>query len=182
MNHNGQSTFEFLLVFGFAIGLMFLFVHTAMTFTSGYHAHYATFMASRTYLVWDRQIGNPDQEYQSTDTNSAFATSKRVFDNYKVNIFGIYDSNGEFSIIQSNLSGTNNLYEFTGAKYKYTQPLSLMGFLGGKVNATMISESFLGKEPSRGECFQRIRDAMSALNIPNNDRQDELVTAYDNGC
>ena len=51
--HEGQSTIEFLLTFIFSIGILILFISLGLNLTRGYIAHYATYMASRTYLTAD---------------------------------------------------------------------------------------------------------------------------------
>ena len=164
----GQSTIEFLLVFAFSFGILAVFIQLAVNLTGGYLVHYATFMASRTYLVQEKgsQVSLDAYTY-ATDK------ARKVFESYQVKSFGISDSNAELGFTRP--GGQTDPF-FTGVYYRYQQPLSLLSFLGGGVKAEMYSESFLGKEPSRGECWERTKAAIGVVNLS------KFVTVFDNGC
>ena len=174
-NSQGQSTFEFLMVFLFSIGILSIFVQLGINMTGGYLVHYATYMASRTFLV--RELGNVNSI--STDYSYAAGRAKEVFDSYRVEIFGVYDPAPE---LRFNYYDNNPQidYFFTGAYYRYKQPMSIFDYLGGEVDSEMYSESFLGKEPTRGECWERTKKAFEELAIrPDHEK---FTTVFDNGC
>lgn len=175
-NSAGQSTIEFLLVSAFSIGFLFIFIQLAINLTGGFFVHYATFMASRTYLVFD--VGDADAPRSYTGLVNT--RTREVFDSYNVKPYGVYDQNDSFEI-HSLVEGNINEYIYTGVSYTYTQPMSVFGFFGGGTSSTMVSESFLGKEPTRGECLERTRAALEGVGF-GAPGQRNFVTVFDNGC
>ena len=67
----GQSLIEFLICFIFAFGILLLGIKVAFNLTNGYMAHYATYVASRVYLVSDNNSNNP-----SNSDKAAFKEAK----------------------------------------------------------------------------------------------------------
>lgn len=173
--NEGQSTIEFLLVSIFAFGILFVFIQLAINLTGGFLVHYATFMSSRTYMVWDDGNYIAGQVYNVT----AVSKAREVFEEYNVKPFGVYDSDAE--LIINTPAVTNGINEYVGARYLYTQPMSVFAYFGGGIDSTMHSESFLGKEPTRGECWARVREAMEGVGF-SQDKHREFVTLFDNGC
>ncbi len=180
-NSKGQSTIEFIFVAAFAFGFLFVFIQLAINLTGGFYAHYATFMASRTFLIYDRGDADPNRSYGSQVVRNEV---QDVFDSYftplKYAHYGIYDPNASLKI-QSKVTDPNIDYIYTGVILSYTQPMSLFAYFGGNVDSVMISESLLGKEPTRGECLERTRKAIEGTG-PRNSDQEKFVTVYDNGC
>jgi hypothetical protein len=80
-----------------------------MNHIAGYLAHYATFMASRTYLVQDSYLGNFDEQ---ASLNGSIENATNVFKSYNLSMFGIPDSG--FSINPANGDAAN--YYKVGAK------------------------------------------------------------------
>lgn len=152
-NSKGQSTIEFILTITFSIGFLFLFLTLGLNFTTGYIVHYATFMASRTYLV--KEVASQDP---GSDDNYAMAESKKVFDSYNVKKFqkGLSSSDLEF-----NKPGGSGKYEFVGVSVNFKRELSKFSPLGGKQEIDLTSESFIGREPVRIDCLTRICEAMT---------------------
>ena len=173
----GQSTVEFLMVFVFSIGILVAFIQLAINLTGGYFVHYATYMAARTFLVYDTARSN---DIVGDYGQSAPDKAREVFSLYQVKSFGVRDSKSE---LKFNYHDDNSQldYFFTGAYYYYTQPMSIFSYFGGGVDSEMYSESFLGKEPTRGECWARTKEAMKALGIPS-DTLKRYTTVFDNGC
>ena len=173
-NRHGQSTIEFLIVSVFSMGILALFVQLAINLTGGYLVHYATYMASRTFMVYDEANADRRVDYIKS-TNVA----QKIFDTYEVKLFGVYDSQAK---LEFNLWDTDPQkdYFFTGAHYLYRQPMSIFNYFGGGVDSIMHSESFLGKEPTRGECWARTKKAMEDLKIPPGLKK--YTTVFDNGC
>ncbi len=170
-DQSGQSTIEFILTFSAAVGFIFLFLKMAMNFTDGYMVHHATFMASRAYLV-------DDQERDSTDEGDerAAAKAKLVFKSYmpETLVTGVDSSLLKFNTPDT---GTTKYRAFVGAFIKYSQRFSI-GFVGGKESVNFISESFLGREPTRTESRVQTCEAIKLTGLT---RCDVHVTLEDNG-
>ncbi|MCY4643111.1 MAG: hypothetical protein OXB88_00675 [Bacteriovoracales bacterium] len=174
-NDKGQSTIEFLISFVFSLGILLVFIQLAVNLTGGFLAHYATYMASRTFLVYEEGRGTDI----AGDYRQSVEKAQEVFDSYNVKIFGVYDSQAELKFNFEDDDSRKD-YAFTGAYYLYRQPISLFDYFGGDVKSTMRSESFLGKEPTRGECWARTKAAIDTLGIPSDLKR--YVTVFDNGC
>lgn len=170
-NENGQSTIEFILTFAITLGVVVLLLSATMNYVSGYLVHYATFSASRTYLTYEE--AQPDI---SSAIRSAEDKARIVFDKFLVKTFGV---NGTLSF---NGPGQNNIYEYVGAIYSYKSNLKGAGLVGGK-ELKMLSESFLGKEPTRSDCRCQTQEAVGiSCNGSFSTSITEDVTLYDNGC
>lgn len=146
-----------------------LAIKIALNLTNGYLAHYATFMASRTYLVVDSNSAEVDgaDEY-------AFLLSQRVFNKFRIGGF-IPDARQRLRARPPGVGG-NPVY--TGIIFKFTQEFSFSDMTGGKVPMDFVSESFLGREPTRATCLQRICDSMKMIGKGCGSN----ITYYDNGC
>ena len=169
--NQGQSTIEFLIVSVFATGILGIFIQLAFNLAEGFLVHYATYMASRTFMVYDQiSINQVAADYAIHAPNQA----KKVFASYLPSHkttalkFNNYDTDAPKD------------YFLTGAYYQYSRPVSLFSYLGGGVNNTMRSESFLGKEPTRGECWERTKKAMEKAVTTNEFKK--YTTVFDNGC
>ena len=64
-------------------------------------------------------------------------------------------------------------------KGKKVAVTGVSSMIGGKGPLTMVSESFLGREPSRQECIERICSTFSAID---GGSCSSHTTIYDNGC
>ncbi|HLE11251.1 MAG TPA: hypothetical protein VI754_08375 [Bacteriovoracaceae bacterium] len=170
MGRSGQSTIEFLLCFIYSFGIIFVFFNVAYNITNGHLVHYATFMASRAYLVSD---DNSNTARAGDET--ARAVANEVFEKFRINSF-IPDNGGRL-VINSPEDGPN---VFVGLFYKYKTKFSTVPMIGGQIDLNMASESFLGRIPSRAECLSRICKAME---LPNGGGcPDYFATFYDDGC
>lgn len=169
MNNKGQSLIEFLMTITFIIGIFFIFVKIAFNAVDGYLIHYATFMASRTYMVAD----NNSSEISSSVT-LAEEKARDTFSRMHVQTLG-YD----LSRLQFNHYNGSTPILFVGCFYDFEQKFSLMKFIGGDTPMQMRSESFLGKEPTKQECLTRICDRMSAAT---GGSCGLFTTFFDNGC
>lgn len=187
-NQRGQSTIEFLLTFMFALAFLFLFVNISVNYSAGYLVHYATFMASRTYMTADTATPNGGEE---TARQEALTTLKR----FRVAAVGVpvdsvkncCSNTVDGFYINSAYTSSLNAPLFVGAVTVFKKPLSYFRAIAGDTEIRHISESFLGKDPVRNECWQRTCQAinMSMTNNPGsctsgNDVND--VTVFDNGC
>ena len=170
---SGQSTVEFLLSFTLILGFLFSFMSLAFSFTNGYLLHYATYMASRAYMVFDDDNLDP----QVTD-QAARNWSNQAFEKYKLDLLINSFEKLEFND-PSNPSfqgRASNLY--VGVWTDITQSF-LIPVITKSLGLNLRSESFLGKEPTKGECYQQICEAMKSVGAEGCVKH---VTVADNGC
>jgi hypothetical protein len=153
-NNKGQSTIEFIMTFTAAVGFIFLFFKMAINYTNGYIVHHATYMASRAYLVNDSEMGS---DIDGRD-EEAHKLAKSVF------LKNLPESliKGISRKLEVNHPRPGFLVPFIGVYTEYTQPFS-MGFIGGKDVVTFMSESFLGREPTRLESMQQVCNAIKTV-------------------
>lgn len=168
---SGQSTIEFLFSFIFVFGFVFLFLKVSYNYTNGFLVHYANFMAARAYMVVDTNSNSPD--------GSDAAAAKRateIFDNqFALDKFIPGFGRGKLKINSPTYSG-HKLY--IGAYVEYSEKFSSSPVLGGTSRLKLMSESFLGREPTRSECLARICQSVVALGSDCTAH----VTIADNGC
>ncbi len=168
---DGQSTIEFILTFTFGMSAILLIFNSALNYTVGYLTHYATFMASRTYLTHDTESNQPLQS-----EGEARIRATETFNRFNLGQFGVPSSALKFNRVDGNMSPDD--YLLVGAYATYEREIDIMGKLTGNVKANMVSESFLGREISRGGCIERVCFAMTGgTQCENVD-----VTLIDDGC
>ena len=170
-NKKGQSTIEFIMTFTVAVGFIFMFLKMALNYTDGFMVHHATFMASRAYLV-------SDEDRRSLDEGDAraIAKAKQVFTKYLPE--GLVKGVETGSLKENNPDpGKTKFHAFVGVWIEFSQRFS-MGFIGGKESINFISESFLGREPTRSESRTQVCQAIMTLGLS---KCDVHVTLEDNG-
>jgi len=167
-NQNGQSTIEFILTFVFGLSLIFFVINSSLNHATGYLVHYATFMASRVYLTADSHtIGS---------LNGSVEKAKESFEKYNLGIFKINSNNFKVNKVEDVRNRNENLT--VGAYTTFELTMDLIGQIAGQKKMELVSESFLGKEPTRAECAERVCYAISSeKNCENMD-----ITLYDDGC
>lgn len=170
-NNKGQSTIEFIMTFTAAVGFIFLFLKMAMNYTDGFFVHHATFMASRAYMVSDEDRASIEEGDQR-----AFAKAQDVFNRYVpegfipgVNAGILKEHNPDPSVTKFSA--------YVGLVARFSQKFSI-GFVGGKEPVNFISESFLGREPTRRETRDQICKAIKYTNLT---KCNTHVTLEDNG-
>lgn len=173
-DQSGQSTIEFIFAFAFGVSVVFLVFNTALNYASGYLVHYATFMASRTYLVADKNTGQVDS-VPAAPTDQAYS----VYRQYRLDIFDI--PNDGFAINEQEPNQGPGEYLTVGARTVFEKPIDALGRVVGGGNLTFVSESFLGKEPTRAQCANRTCYAITGGECQTG-RAWFDVTLYDNGC
>jgi len=166
---NGQSTIEFIFSFSFLLFFFLFFITTATNIGVGYLVHYATFKASRTYLSYD----NGGDRFAVLA--AAEDEGRKVFDQFNLKAYGIKDGSLSFN----NPSDDDFIYEYVGAYYYFRPPFARLGTFQFDLETHFLSESFLGKEPSVGECECRVQEALG-FNCEGEANAD--ITLYDNGC
>lgn len=171
-NEAGQSTIEFILCFAFGVSIIFMVFNLAMNYASGYLVHYATFMSSRHYLTMESYSGN----YGAGGMGPAADDAKEVFKGYQLGIFGV---NSDLQINAPASSGGDQ-YLVVGAWTQFEKKIDALGKVTGQSSVTLISESFLGKEPTRGVCAARTCFAISGSEDGCSLSSD--ITLFDDGC
>lgn len=187
----GQSTIEFILTFTFGLGIVFLFINVAINYSAGYLVHYATFMAARTYLTVERDA--------SDGPNDAVAKeeARKTFARFRMQALGIdagsvkpggngangFHINPYFPAVTSS-NRRDALY--IGAYAVFEKPVSIFRLVAGGETAKYVSEAFLGKEPTRANCFEQTCKAI-ILGLTGNptacgETSGFDFTVYDNGC
>lgn len=174
LSEDGQSTIEFIFTFSFAVTLIFLIFNSAMNYTSGYIVHYANFMASRTYLTYEKYTGNYGQSDLVISDGVQAATE--VFNKYNLQVFNL--KNLEFKV--NTPDGDNSHYLTVGTYVLFEQKIDPMARITGQKILEKVSESFLGKEPSRVECATRTCKSMTGKETCDEGSYD--ITLFDNGC
>lgn len=172
-NQAGQSTIEFIFAFAFGVSLVLVVFNSSMNHISGYLAHYATFMASRTYLTYDSNVGNFDA---GASLNRSIQESTDVFVSYNLGFFNI--PNSSFSINPANAGDIANYYK-VGATTSFEKDIDILGKVMGHKKINMISESFLGKEPTRNMCAIRVCQAITGQPTCSIEMD---ITLFDDGC
>ena len=173
-NNKGQSTIEFIMSFVFIFGFIFSFLKLALTYTDGYLVHYATFMASRAYMVYENNSNQP-----GGGDGPAEKKALEVFDKFKLPLL-IKGHNGhlKFNDPDSQADPTTSLY--VGAYSSYSDFI-ILPTLGGRKNLQLRSESFLGREPTRSECFFQVCSGLGEA-AGQGQYCDIHSTVADNGC
>lgn len=170
-NQSGQSTIEFIFSFIFAVSLIFLVFNTSLNYASGYVAHYATFMASRVFMTQDRS----DNAWGPGERDTPLFEARKTFEKYQLGILGI-KTEIEFN---DSLSVSAGEYLMVGAYARYEKKMDVVGQIVGETKLSLISESFLGREPSRGVCASRVCYAIT-------DKSECVsqmdITLFDDGC
>jgi hypothetical protein len=165
-NEKGQSTIEFILTFSFAIGISFLFISQTLNLTIGFLVHYGTYMGGRTFLTHDNS---------SNELSSVLATAgnaaKKSFARYGLTRFDIKP-------VVEVISPEQGTSLFSGITAQYQRLLTPYKMVGGGKKATYHSEGFLGKEPTRNQCFQLTCTAMGLSACT----EAKDITLFDNGC
>ncbi len=175
--HNGgQATIEFIFSFGFIMIFLLVFVKMAINFTNGYLVQYATFMAARAYLVADQNNANSrgNEEYART-------RALQVYQSFRPDLF----LPGGAPIANVNSPENLGLPIYSGVWVEFTQRFSGQNILGGDSEVPFRSEAFLGREPSRSVCLERVCFAINSAvpgACPPGGGSAIYATLVDNGC
>lgn len=173
-NQRGQSTIEFILTFAFGLSFILVIFNSAMNYATGYLVHYATFMASRSYLTSDSHIGTIGNSEVSLA--GADERAKEVFAQYNLGIFNVKTT--DFHINQGGYSDPAT-YLTVGAYTTFEMNLDILGRIAGEKKLELVSESFLGKEVTRAECATRTCFGMTQGTSCTSNMD---ITLYDDGC
>jgi hypothetical protein len=175
MNEQGQSTIEFIFTFVFTLAIVFLFAAQGYNFATGYLVHYATFMSSRSYLTADAMGGSVNEENETS--------AETTFNRYKLNLLDIPASSFKIrKYTQDRSQSGNGMY--VGAYTVFERPFSYLGLIGGDTKIKLMSESYLGKEPTRLGCWMRTCQAIVGATAQGCEQGEVSldITVDDNGC
>lgn len=167
----GQSTIEFILSFIVSFGFLIVFLKLALMYTEGYLVHYSNFVASRAYMVFENNSNDP-----AGGDLAAENLAREVFQRFAPAAF-----DGEFAAMEPRSNPRENVFVGTFARYQrnYAVPMAI----GSAGELDLISESFLGREPNRAECLERVCASMRDLGVTSCSTDVAMfVTLADNGC
>ncbi len=174
-NEAGQSMIEFIFTFAFTVAIIFLFAAQGYNLVTGYLVHYATYMSSRSYLTADSMGSNIQDPSQQS--------AKDTYARYKLDLLDIPGEPQFKSFTQARSQSANGLY--VGTTVQYEKPFSYINLIGGGTTVKYLSESFLGKEPSRMSCWNRTCFAITGSDglCDGGSSANQLnITVDDNGC
>lgn len=175
-NEEGQSTVEFIMTFALGVSVVLFIFKSALNYSTGYLIHYATFMASRTFLTSELYLGNYSNQEAAISRGEEDA--KLVFAAYDLGIFDI--ENLQFKINRPHLGQNSGEYIAVGGYTIFDAKMDMVGQVAGQKKLEMVSESFLGKEPVRTECASRTCFAITGNMECDNATLD--ITLFDDGC
>ena len=176
LNSKGQSTIEFIISFSFVFAFTFVFFRIALLYANGHLVHYATYMASRAYMVYDSNATHPHG-----DDENAAKLAQKVFEKFKLgSLIKNFDNSLNVHHPRDFSDYKKNLY--VGVWVDFKQKLPIPFAIKGR-DLDLRSESFLGREPTRSECYWRIAYSMGGAVGGGNDKYKGLhSTLFDNGC
>lgn len=173
-NEKGQSTVEFIMTFAFGVSIIMVIFTSALNHATGFLVQYATYMASRVYLTADAHVGVIGAT--SVSLNGSVQKAQEAFNAYNLNVFNL--KNVDFRINEAG-STDDRTYLTVGASTTFNMTIGALGKISGQQQLDMVSESFLGKEPTRAECGTRVCKAITGTEACD-DSYD--ITLFDNGC
>lgn len=176
-NQLGQSTIEFIFTFVFGVSIVLLIFNSALNHAAGYLVHYATFMASRSYLTGDNYRGTFDGAEVNIYQNAAQERAEEVFRQYNLGIFNVAPSNFYINHTSNNQDIKN--YLTVGAYTLFEQKIDVIGRVAGQGKLELTSESYLGKEPTRFSCAIQMCKAVTNRESCSSSMD---ITLYDDGC
>lgn len=172
-NQQGQSTIEFIFSFIFAVSLVLLVFNTSLNYTSGYVAHYATYMASRVFMTQDSNGAN---DWGPGNRGMATTMAKETFRDFRLGVFGINEEAQVNDEVNVDAAG----YLMIGVYLPFRRKMDIVGRVTGQAELELISESFLGREPTRSVCASRVCKAITGQDECSGGRLD--ITLFDDGC
>ena len=175
----GQSTVEFIVTFAFGVSLVLVIFNTSINYATGYLVQYATFMASRVYLTADSHTGSVGNVTPSV--TDAPRRASEAFQIYNLSMLKIPNENFNINKVEDALADdSDNSKNLTvGAYTTFEIPMDVLGRVAGQKKLELVSESFLGKEPTRAECASRVCQAITGQE---NCSATMDITLYDDGC
>lgn len=173
-NQEGQSTVEFIMAFAFGVSFILAIFTTSLNYAKGYLVQYATFMASRAYLTSDNFMG----EFGNNGAALSYAEEQahKVFNQYELHRFDV--PNSSFKINPAGAT-TSSSYLTVGGQTQFTMKMDPLGNVLGQNKLEIVSESFLGKEPTRSECSARVCYAITGQTFCDRNMD---ITLFDDGC
>jgi hypothetical protein len=132
-NQKGQSTIEFIFSFIFALSLILLVFNTSLNYTSGYVAHYATFMASRVFLTQDSNLADGGNRAK------AATAAKETFNEFKLDVFGIQ---AELQV-NDDLDVDAGEYLMIGVYAPFKRRMDILGRVTGQTHLDLMRLEFV---------------------------------------
>ncbi len=177
-NQLGQSTVEFILSFAFGVSIVLFIFNASLKYATGYLVHYATFMASRVYLTADLHVGEVGGDVDSALGNSE-KRAKDAFMMYNLSVIRIPNENFKINTVVNARANYSSQTLTVGAYTTFDVPMDILGQVAGQKKLELVSESFLGKEPTRAECATRVCRALTGRDTCSKSMD---ITLFDDGC
>jgi hypothetical protein len=174
LSQAGQSTIEFIFCFIFAVSIILLVFNASLNYAAGYVVHYATFMASRVFLTQ----GSSSATWGSAGLSQAASKAESAFAAYRLDVFGI--KNDAFKVNTGQAEVSADEYLMIGGYTMFTRKMDLVGQITGQQKLELVSESFLGREPTQGVCASRVCKAITGQDTCTSAGMD--ITLFDDGC
>lgn len=175
LDEEGQSTIEFALSLALLLVFVFFFLQFAMVSAIGNYVQYATFMGARAYLSGG---ASPDDQSQRARDVMVRMLKKSIgqagTDRWGDLVQGLDGDPAGVLIGQGQQMAErgpkNPAYSWQeGVRYRFRSKL-FMGWMGGGTSIhllDLVSESWLGREPSYQECVQDLRTKTGQAVIDN---------------
>ncbi len=123
-------------------------------------------------MVGERNSNTPDGS-----DSEARKQATDVFNSYKLDVLmPNFPNTIEFEEPASRQTRARNLY--IGPRVEFTENIAIPGS-NAKIEIPMVSESYLGMEPTRAECFYQICASLEDVGGAGCVRHS---TVFDNGC
>lgn len=172
LNEKGQAAIEFVLVIGFALGITFLFISQSFSATKGYLVHYVNFVGSRVFLTNDRGSRTVNTNYRIAEREArSQIESFSLGDNFDIDMTCRFQSFINVDAL------------FTGSICEFEVETNFFPTMGGGDPAKLVSESLLGKEPTRATCYELTCEGITGTRTDCEGQEESMdITMYDNGC
>jgi hypothetical protein len=166
-SETGQATVEFALTLVLILGLTVFMFQFALFSAVGSYFQYATFMSARAYLSAEN-----DRTDQMTRAEAVVIQTLKGgegaggTDRWPAVARGMGEGNPRGAEIGATSYGSRE-----GVRYSFQGRMFMLPFLGSTPNIgfELVSESFLGREPSAPDCYQVLEERNG-------------VAYFDNGC
>jgi hypothetical protein len=165
----GQAIVEFILTLTVSLGFVFFYIQLCFALAWGSYVQYATFMAARAYLSAGPNADEQTERAQEVLKRMVKQGSRSNQDRFP----GFARGEGGGDLAGAEI-GPGSEYDSTdpgkawmdGVRYTFRSRLFLFPATNASVSGvTLTSETWLGREPSYGECVSALRGAI-----------------FDNGC
>jgi Flp pilus assembly protein TadG len=180
----GQGTVEMVLTLFAFFTILFMYVQIALSFSVANYIQYATFMAARAFLSAHPSEGEQKRAAASVLDAMLRPGGSEVFGSIAKPSEGTGDipgaTIGATSRVELRATNSRRKAWEQGVQYKFKTKLYMVPLIRPKPSKDgsgleLISETYLGREPTADECVKYLKKRQTDLGI-----QKPLI--FDNGC